>query len=112
MGPSGAPGLNRGPFPWVPRQLVSGNFSGHTKRLVLNFKEVGRGQEPLPLKPGQREGPGQGDGCASFEDGQISICGSQSRPRLHHDVGPWEMASVDPGPGLNVPRGSIQPLKA
>lgn len=26
----------------VLRKLVSGNFSGHTNRLVLNFKEAGR----------------------------------------------------------------------
>lgn len=30
------------PSACVLRELVSGNFCGHTKRLVLNFKEVSR----------------------------------------------------------------------
>lgn len=30
------------PSACVLRNLVSGNFSGHTKRLVLNFKEAGK----------------------------------------------------------------------
>lgn len=54
--PRGGPSVGlQDPSACVLRNLVSGNFSGHAKRLVFNFRG-GRPQEPPPLKPGQGGG--------------------------------------------------------
>lgn len=78
--------------------------------------QLHRGEQAVEittLQPGQR-GVGQGVERAPFqgEPEAPPTCGSESRPRPHPDVGPWEMTSVHSGTGLKCPGCTTQPLKA